>query len=161
MRFILTAAVWIIILAFLSLFFISRETTVSTFKKEEIKETTDISVVVTTTFSVEKDPFALDLGDKKQPFVLSLDGKTIIEKSEGVTDREPISVDIDSVNNGEHEVLVSANPSGEGKSNAVRIEVYKEGSPLKERTIWFDAGQKINASLIFNTGAENNDERSH
>jgi len=150
MRFVLTLSVWVVIITLVSVLFTSRGAVSIT---NEIKETTEnklpVTIEITPTFAVEKDPFALDIGGAKGAFEVLLDGRTILSKTEGIHDREPVVTDSYMLETGSHEIFIKANPSSSEKSNAVRIRVLAAGNPLTDNTYWFDPGQTVNASEIF------------
>lgn len=150
MRFILTGAVWLVILTVVFMLFSVRNPENTAHQIETERNKTAVSFEITTTFSVEKDPFALDIGGEVSAFTLVLDGETIFSAEEGVNDRVPFITIETEVPYGQHELFVKANPSEGGISQAVRIKVLNHGNILNEETYWFQSGQTVNASHIFN-----------
>jgi len=153
-RFLLAGCVWAVIITLVSLFFVTRG-------GDKVKIVTneppahEISLKITPTFQVAEDPFALD-SENIEPFTVRLGGKEIFS-SDSVTSMETIELDDIELKAGKHEVIIFASPSGDGLKKAVRIEVYLEGNPLSEKTVWFDSGETISASLIFKIGEDEND----
>lgn len=159
MRFILTAAVWTVIIALLSLLFSARDGNIPSVQNKKVSVYTQVSFEITTTFAVEDDPFALSIGDEAAAFEMLLDGKTVFSKKEGIKDRESFETENFEVTKGTHELFIKANPSDNSISQAVRIRVLEHGNPLSEKTFWFTPGQIVNASYIFETSEEGgNDE---
>lgn len=160
MRFILTGAVWAVILSAVFLVFSIRAPEVTAHTVDTDKGKTSVSFEITTTFGVEKDPFALDIGDEVSAFSLTLDGETIFSAQEGVHDRVPFVTVEAEIPYGQHELFVKANPSENGISQAVRIKVLNHGNTLNEETYWFQAGQTVNASHKF-TIEEKDEKNEH
>lgn len=158
MRFILTAVVWIIIMSAVTLLFSARGANSEAAQTEIIKLSYPVSFEVTTTFSVEKDPFALNIGEEKAAFSISLDGENVYSTEEGISDRVTFVTHEYNVAPGKHEVFIKANQSEKGLSHAVRVRVLVAGNPLSDETYWFSADQTINASHIFTL--ETKDEKN-
>ena len=154
MRFILTAAVWIVIMSAVSLLFSTRGSEAITKEVAQIDKTDIVAFEITTTFSVEKDPFALDLGTGGGAFEIILDGATIFSTEDGVKDRVTFLTDEQKISSGKHELFIKANPSSSDLSNSVRIRVLSDGNPVTDETFWFAPGQIINAAHLFNLERE-------
>lgn len=149
MRFALAAGVWAVILILLFTVFSSRNTPADSARTAEKEHSFSISFEITTTFAVEKDPFAVDLGEENHAFTLVLDGREIFSASEGISDRATFSTEETELTEGSHELFVSANPAETGLSNAVHIRVLSSGNPVSDETFWFSPGQSVTASHIF------------
>ncbi|PLX71139.1 MAG: hypothetical protein C0602_02545 [Denitrovibrio sp.] len=149
MRFILTAAVWAVILALVSFVFSIRGMESGPIDKEVKEKHAEVSFEITATFSVEDDPFALNIGDKKSAFELVLDGQTVFSAEKGINDRVSFTTESFELSTGKHELFVKANPSDTRISQAVRVQVLLSGNPISSETYWFNPGQAVNAAHVF------------
>ncbi|PLX68741.1 MAG: hypothetical protein C0603_06205 [Denitrovibrio sp.] len=154
MRFILTGIVWLVIVSAVSLLFSSRDSEVVVTKITKADKVTSVAFEITTTFSVEEDPFALDIGEEKGAFQVILDGATIFSTEDGVKDRITFTTDEYEISSGKHELFIKANPTTTELSNSVRIRVLSDGNPITDETMWFQPGQTINAAHIFELKGE-------
>jgi len=149
MRFILTAAVWIIIMTAILLLFSVRTPQSADEQVEIAQHNTSVSFEITTTFGVEQDPFALDIGEELSPFSIMLDGETIFSTDTELKDRVPFTTKEIPVSYGLHELFIKGNPSDTTISQAVRVVVLNHGNIVNEATYWFQSGQTVNASHTF------------
>ncbi len=154
MRFLLTLAVWAVTAAVVLTFFVFRNN--SSGSVEDVKNILperDISIEITTTFSTEKDPFALNISDDKQKaFTVSLDGKAVYEADTGIEKGEPLILKAVKLSDGQHEVMVTSAPVSGAGDNAVRIRAVMDGVVLNDNTDWFTDGQEIVSVIRFDTG---------
>jgi len=148
MRFLLTAVVWVVIFGLISFIFSLRGAEKMA-EQVEKQAHIEVSFEITPTFAVEKDPFALDIGEDRGAFEIMLDGKTILSKTEGIKDRVSFTTDTYDLTEGKHELFIKANPSSTGISNAVRIKALVHGNPVSDETFWFEKDQVVNAAHIF------------
>jgi len=153
-RFILTAAVWVVILSLVTFLFSVRGTTASVETAAQDQHKYSVSFEITPTFSVKEDPFALDIGDGSGVFSIILNGETVLSRSEGISDRVTFSAGSFTLERGKHEIFIRANPAASEKSNAVRLKILVSGNPVSDKTYWFPPGQAINASHIFTLEGE-------
>lgn len=119
-------------------------------KVAEKEKSVPVSFEITTTFSVEKDPFALDIGEDKGAFRVILDGETVYSTEEGIKDRVTFLTEEFILSSGKHELFIKANPPAEADlSNSVRVRVLAAGNPITDETLWFSPGQTVNAAYSF------------
>ncbi len=157
MRPLIVIIVWIILIGGLTLYMRGRDEAapVQTFQVEKAEGT--YSLDVTTTFAVEPDPFAVDLGtdDKAPALVVKINGVTVLERTERVPAGAPIRLDdIPGILEGTNEFYVEANPpvGNMGKSYAVRIRIMRDGITVADHTEWSRPGEKIAAAFPLETG---------
>lgn len=149
MRFALTAAVWAVIAILISVTFSLRGSGTGSEHVTSSEKTYPVSFEITATFAVEKDPFALNIGEENKAFSILLDGRAVFSTEDGIKDREPFATEEFRIGAGKHELFINANPAQSGLANALRIRVLSSGNPLEDKTFWFQTGQAVNASLIF------------
>ncbi|MGE4319793.1 MAG: hypothetical protein AB7E96_12925 [Deferribacterales bacterium] len=154
MRFLLTLAVWTVTAAVVLTFFVFRNTPSGGHDGAlKIAPDRDISIEITTTFSTEKDPFALNISDEKQKaFTVALDGKAVYEADTGIEKGEPLILKAVNISDGQHEVMVTSAPVSGSGDNAVRIRAVLDGIVLSDSTDWFTDGQEIVSVIRFDTG---------
>ncbi|ADD68905.1 conserved hypothetical protein [Denitrovibrio acetiphilus DSM 12809] len=156
MRFVLTIAVWAVILSAVGFLFSARSDIDRVQEVNGSTNTYPVTFELTTTFSVEEDPFALQIDDTASPFILTLDGEVILSKKQGIKDREMFITEKYELKPGRHELFIKANPSDTSLNNAVHIRVLQNGNPINENTYWFTPGQTVNAAHSFTLETKDN-----
>ena len=104
--------------------------------------------LVTTSFAVEPDPFALqsDAGEKPHALLVKLNGREILKRTESFPGGTPVQTDhVEGIVEGLNELYVEANPPLDqaGRSHAVRVRVLRDGRPVLERSFWSEPGARI------------------
>lgn len=116
------------------------------------------SVEITSTFSVEKDPFALDLDDgSENAFSLKLGNRIILQTSDKIEAGIPFNTGkIENINEGLNELYIEASPPVDNisKHNAVRVNVYQGDYLLADKTLWGSPGEKIAGTITFELSNE-------
>ncbi len=111
------------------------------------------AVEIIPTFKAEKDPFALQSDDDEvEVLTLKLNGEKIFGVSEGIESGIPIKVKgIDNIIKGVNEFHLLASPkiSGRPSAHAVRFRLFKGLTPVLERTIWSEPGERISGSIRY------------
>lgn len=152
MKFILTGAVWIIILSLVAITFNTRSVESEVVDTSEHLNKHQVSIEVTTTFSTEKDPFSF--GESAGAFEIILNGETIYQTEDGIKDRIPFMTKPYELTDGLHEIFISGNPSDNTVSQAVRVVILVENNHFDEATYWFSSGESVNASHKFTLETE-------
>ena len=155
MRFLLTLTVWIVIVGGMWLYTWQRDAglpkgpsqarAVETVQGEYILE-------VTPTFSVEKDPFALDTGEDEALMTLALNGREIgLPDGEISRGRQVRIAGLDGFRAGTNEIFVKASPppSESGMDHALRVRLTDRGFVIVDRTVWGGSGSLVSGTVSF------------
>lgn len=167
MRPFLAIMVWVVLIGGLYGYMEHREpaTKAGPVETHLVKESYSVEIIPT--FKAEKDPFALRSDDNKvEVLTLKLNGKKIFGASEGIERGVPVKVeDIDNIIKGMNEFHVEASPRAASgpKAHAVRFRLFKGLTPVLERTIWSDPGEKVSAAIHYdhNNKKENGNGYDH
>lgn len=124
-----------------------------------------LTVEITPTFSVEGDPFALQLEENTgSGFELKLNGETIPLQLAPVRG-EVIRIDsLSGVRKGHNEVYVKGAPpvSESHLENGIRVKVMEDGQVIADKTIWSSDGALASGTVFFDfETAEQEDSHDH
>lgn len=144
------------------------ERTIEAPEFEAVDAEGQFSVVLTLPFDAVGSDF--DINEESESLSLQLDGKTIFKKTESVPRGELTIENVEGLKMGRNEFVVSAQPidstdsSGFSLDNApaettplpvpIRIQVYRDGILIGEKTSWNQAGLRLVASMIVDIKSE-------
>ena len=146
MRFLLTAAIWIVFAGSVALFTTRRDARgpVMSYARGPAKGV--FAVEVTASFSAEPDPFALDTGKAKPAgLVVRVNGVEAI-RAANVRPGEALRAEpVKAVLEGKNELFIEASPPQDqiNRSHAIRVRILRDGEPVAERTFWSEPGTPI------------------
>jgi len=113
----------------------------------------DYSLLVTTTFSLEPDPFALQTDDAPAaPLELRLNGVAVPVESERLQRGRPWTLEkVEGLVRGHNEIYLQASPPLEESELAqgVRIKLVRGGDVVVDRTLWSEQGALVAGSVHF------------
>lgn len=159
MRFVVATAIWLIMVGGLWGYTQQRDAAV---KKLSVaapinmytEDTLDL--LVTATFAIEKDPFALDEEESADSGIeIRLNGNTIIVGPEEIVRGKVQKISsIGGVLRGHNEVYVKASPpvSESDLVHGIRIQVVENDVQIADHTIWNSAGSLVSGTVIFELG---------
>lgn len=122
------------------------------------------TLVITPTFALESDPFALNIDDQtSQNLVLRINSHPLTVDTTAFKPNQPYQIqEAPHLVEGLNEVAVQASPSVEsGKAHALRIEVFQENNPIAETTIWSRDGAIVSGTLQFTLSHEEHDHANN
>jgi hypothetical protein len=147
---------WVIVLGGLNLYMKRFETSgsdaASSSRQRLAQVEAPYAMELTTTFSVESDPFALTAGVSKEPagLVVQLQGHEVLRKGGEVEAGAPIVLNpVPGLVRGLNEFFVEANMPLDsiGRSYALRFRLMQAGSPVAEETFWSEGENRITGVL--------------
>lgn len=156
MRFILTAVIWLVILGGLWSYTRQRaaaEAVVSFDNPgvEEVKAT--YSLLLTPTFSLEPDPFALTSGDTGGAAVaLRVNGVELPLAEESLQRGQTWTMqEVTGLVQGDNEIFIQASPplAESGLEHGIRIRLLKSGVATVDSTVWSEQGSLVTGSVHF------------
>jgi hypothetical protein len=151
MRIVLAVFVWVALIGGLATYMQAREH-VKPAVKHEFRHATDrYDLEITTTFSMEPDPFALRTDDAAPPaLVVKLNGMEVLRRTDRVESGDPIRLEnLPGVMQGTNEVYLEANPPLEKQSGsyAVRVRLFRDQETLLDRSLWSEPGGRISSAV--------------
>ncbi len=132
----------------------------------EVKtETSSCIIEITSTFTVEADPFSLDseAGNQGNGLILKLGQRVLPVMAENIQAGIPFRSDrIDDVDSGLNELYIQASPPSDDytRHQAVRVAVMAGGRMIAEKTLWAEPGSTIAGTLGFKL-ADTDEEEEH
>jgi len=112
------------------------------------------SLLVTTTFAIEPDPFAIQTDDSKPPagLIVRLGNKEILRQTEQMEAGIPVIVTpLEGLVSGSNEIYLEASPPVDNtdKSHAVRVQIMEDDFSIAEKTFWSQPGSKVADTMRF------------
>ena len=168
MRFFLTIVIWIIIIG--GLFFYSRQREMAEarvqIQRPAITEAKDAyTLQVTPTFSIEKDPFALEIEEDTSSGVqLSLNGAPLPVAAKNLQRGVPWKLEgVDGLVMGNNEIYVQASPplTESNLEHGVRVQLLGSGAVNVDRTIWSYQGSLVAGTIHFQLKEEAHEDHAH
>jgi hypothetical protein len=164
-RIIAAILVWVLFLGGMSLYMHAREhsDTVS-IKPSGFQIAKDrYSLEITPTFSLQPDPFALQLDNDNTQYTLlvRMGKKEILKISDRMEAGAPIKIDpLEGVTVGYNELYIEASPSIElsSQSQAVRVRILRGNQSVFEKTIWTIPGGKAVDTVYFGVDIQSKEE---
>lgn len=109
---------------------------------------------ITPTFSVEKDPFSLDVDQNdNQGFQVSVNGKVVPLPPDELKQGQMLIIpDMDNIAVGLNEIYVQASPPVQAGDieHGVRILLLEEDAIVADKTFWSRSGSLVTGTLVFN-----------
>lgn len=169
MRFLLCLVVWIFLVGGLWAYTVNRDASLpegpARVADREVL-TGEYTLEITLSFSLEKDPFALDLDDapQTQGLKVSLNGQAVaiapgeIFRGKVITVTKGISPTV-----GYNEFYVQATPpmSEIHLDHCVRVRLIKSGVPVADQTIWGSRGAVVAGTMGFIPATSKEDDHDH
>ncbi len=156
MRFFLTIIIWIVILGGLFIYSRQRELAEARvqIQRPAITEARDAyTLQLTPTFSVESDPFALEIEEDTSSGVkLSLNGTPLPVAAKKLQRGVPWKLEgVDGLVMGNNEIYIQASPPlTEGSlEHGVRVQLLGSGAVVVDRTIWSNQGSLVSGTIHF------------
>lgn len=118
---------------------------------------------ITPGFSIEKDPFALTVGEDADSSGLDirLNGKPLVVNTDNISRGKVIKVTDGLVlTDGFNEFYVNASPpiSEAHLDHGLRIRLLENGVPVADRTVWGGRGAAVAGSISVNLSAHTEDD---
>ncbi|WP_136796317.1 hypothetical protein [Desulfosediminicola ganghwensis] len=156
MRFVLTAVIWIVIVGGLWGYTRQRlqaEAGIERIQPQLVQVTQKFDLILTPTFSVEPDPFALQVTDELAVTMdLRINGQQVAIAADSLQRGVPLVIeDVRGLVEGQNEIYVQASPplSESEKSHAVRVQLRRASSSLMDNTIWASQGARVLGTVNF------------
>lgn len=168
MRFLLTGVIWVIILG--GLWFYSSQRQLAQERIAVVSPVTrhveeTYSLRITPTFSIEKDPFALQVdGAEASGLDLRLNGSPLPMQGEAFRRGEPLTLArVEGLVQGENEIFLQASPplAESNIDHGVRIQLQKSGADVVDRTLWSRNGSQVSGTIHFALMKEGRDDHDH
>lgn len=123
------------------------------------------SLDITPTFSVEKDPFALQSdGDSKTALEVRLNGNEIDIGEEPVKRGKRVRIEkLSGVIAGHNEIYIKASPPliESMLDHGIRLVLREDGVVVKNKTVWSSQGSLVSGTLSFRVDKSEEDEHDH
>ena len=124
------------------------------------------SLLVTTTFAIEPDPFAIQTDNTKPPAGLIVrQGKNeILRQTEQMVAGIPVLVNpLEGLVSGSNEIYIEASPpvGNSDKSHAVRVQIMEDDFLIAEKTFWSQPGSKVSDTMRFTIEDQQKKEDDH
>jgi hypothetical protein len=168
LRFGLIIAVWIVIVGGLGAYMHQRDQSgAAPMVAVDIEQAEDTyALIITTTFAVEPDPFAIQVDDKDKPPALlaRLGNQEILKITDRLEAGTPMEINpLSGLSTGENELYLEANPpvGSTATSNAVKVQILHDGQPMSEKIFWSDPGSKVAGTFHFSISESEKEKESH
>ncbi len=168
MRFFLTILIWIVIIGGLFVYSRQRNSIEAGIQIQNpaTREAVDVyALQITPTFSIEKDPFALQTEEEAASGVeLRLNGASLSVTAENLQRGIPWKLEnVAGVVVGNNEIYVQASPPlfESHQEHGVRVQLLKSGTVIVDRTIWSNQGSLVSGTIHFQVKEEAHEEHVH
>jgi hypothetical protein len=124
------------------------------------------ALAVTTTFTLEPDPFAVqtDTGDQSSALLVRLGRRTLLRITDRLEAGSTLRVEpLTGLVSGENEIYLEAHPPLDqfGKSHAVRVQILQDNQLIAEETFWSSPGGRVTGTFRFNLAAAREQDEDH
>ncbi len=166
MRFILTIIIWVVIVGGLWSYSKQRQIVEASIVRQNptIAKVEDVySLLLTPTFSIEPDPFALQTENTDGAVELRLNGITIPVDADSLRRGKPWILDkVGGLVEGQNEIYVEASPpiSESDLEHGVRVQVLKGEVAAVDSTLWSKQGSLVSGTIHFEMKARD-DQHDH
>jgi hypothetical protein len=166
MRFILTIIIWVVIVGGLWSYSKQRQIVEASIVRQNptIAEVEEIySLLLTPTFSVEPDPFVLQIENSTAAVDLRLNGMTIPLDSGSLRRGYPWTLaKVGGLVEGQNEIYVQASPpiSESDLEHGVRVQLLKGEVVIIDSTLWSKQGSLVSGTIHFELKAKD-DQHDH
>lgn len=166
MRIVAAILIWVVLVGGVSLYMERREQITPPPEYVRPKAPGIYALDVTASFSVEPDPFAVQLDEKDAPvaLLLRMGEKELVRRTEKLEAGSLVAVDpIEGVVVGKNEFYIEANPPTEqlNRSHAVRVRIQRDGETVADRTFWTDPGSKLATAFVLEVAPDVAKEDDH
>jgi hypothetical protein len=155
LRIVWAAVIWVVFTGGLMTYMLQRGSAAKTpVDPVEIEAAQGVyTIVVTTTFEAQPDPFALTVGDDTPAALqIRMGSRILLHKEEGIVPGQPMRVTIDDgLVKGANELFIEASPplDSADRAQAVRLQVFRDDMMVVQDTFWADPGGKISKTFRF------------
>jgi hypothetical protein len=149
------AVIWVVFAGGLMIYMLQRGSAAQTPANEIFVETAKgvYTLVVTTTFAAQPDPFALTAGDEAPAALqIRMGSRVLLHKTDDIMPGRPMPVTIDEgLVEGTNELFIEASPPVDSvdRAQAVRLQLLRDGLTVAQDTFWADPGEKISKIFRF------------
>ncbi len=156
MRFLLSLMIWIVIVGGLWLYTWQRDmaranVVASQVRIHEVDD--DYSLEITSTFSVETDPFSLQLDDSpKTPLQVLINGREIELDTEVLRRGEVLKKEkVPHLVVGSNELYLKASPpfNESNMDHGMRVRLLQAGGIVLDKTVWSRQGSLVSGTVSF------------
>ncbi|PIE59471.1 MAG: hypothetical protein CSA32_03730 [Desulfobulbus propionicus] len=160
MRILLTLVVWGALIGGLWLYMNTRRDMGALPADSQVitgQETKNLTVVITTTFTLARNPFAFTADDAPpQNFILRLNGVFITFPGKELKPGEPYHLShVPVMADSHNELFFQTSYAYEtNREHAVRLQVILGGKTVAEKTFWSQGGTTISGTMTFIPGKE-------
>jgi len=168
MRFFLTIFIWVVIIGGMVFYSRQREITeaaITIHDPETMNVEEAYTLQVTPTFSIEKDPFALQTEEDAATGVeLRLNGTPLPLTAENLKRGIPWELKrIEGLVIGNNEIYLQASPplAESNLQHGVRVQLLTTGAVIVDRTIWSNQGSLVSGTIHFQKTEEAHNAHDH
>jgi hypothetical protein len=124
------------------------------------------TLVVTTTFAAQPDPFALTAGGEAPTALqIRMGSRVLLQKTDDIMAGRPMHVTIDEgLAKGTNELFIEVSPplDSADRAQAVRIQLMRDELTVAQDTFWSDPGENISKTFRFDIEKRHTDtEHGH
>jgi hypothetical protein len=124
------------------------------------------TLVVTTTFAAQPDPFALTAGGEAPAALqIRMGPRVLLHKTNDIMPGRPMRVAIDEgLVKGTNEIFIEASPplDSADRAQAVRLQLLRDELTVAQDTFWADPGENISKTFRFDIEKRHKDtEHDH
>lgn len=167
MRFLLCLVIWIVFVGGLYAYTEWRDrgvVTESVAAPVVSQQKERISIELTPTFSVEKDPFALQTEEQVGPFDLRLNGKAVDIADLPISRGQTLFIrDLEVALADHNEVFVKASPpvAESHLNHGIRLRLLNQDRVLADQTIWSSGGGLVSGTVPFSLPSAEEIDHDH
>lgn len=162
------AAIWVVFAGGLTTYMLQRGSVAQTAANAIAMETAQgvYSLVVTTTFAAQPDPFALTAGGEAPAALqIRMGSRVLLHKTKDILPGRPMRVTIDEgLVNGTNELFIEASPALDSadRAQAVRLQLMQGELTVAQDTFWAGPGETISQTFRFDIEERHKDtEHAH
>ena len=157
MRLLLSVLIWIFFVGGLWFYINQRDlmqSNASYNPKQMIRQADKhVTLLLTPTFSAEKDPFALTFDNQEsQGIIVRVNGERVDTKSLSLKSGVPVQIsELNNILAGRNELYMEVSPPVQDShiAQAIRVELSDEKRILLDETIWSKGGALLTGSFLF------------
>lgn len=155
MRIVWAAMIWVVFAGGLMTYMLQRGSVAQTPADEIAMETAQgvYTLVVTTTFAAQPDPFALTAGGKTPAALqIRIGSRVLMNKTDDIIPGRPMRVTIDEgLMKGTNELFIEAGPALDSadRAQAVRLQLLRDELMVAQDTFWAAPGENISKTFRF------------
>lgn len=155
MRIVWAAIIWVVLAGGLTTYMLQRGSAARTPTGEIAMETAQgiYTLVVTTTFAAQPDPFALTAGGEAPAALqIRMGSRVLLHRTADIMPGRPVRVAIDEgLMKGTNELFIEASPplNSADRAQAVRLQLLRDELIVVQETFWAEPGEKISKTFRF------------